>query len=105
MVSAMLKEIEDLFTTRFGTFPPARRLWIHVLELHVIDTSTLYPERGDRKQALDRLRVGPLSKTHHFSTYRSGLFLGLALPAIAAGSYLCMNFSETGQWYHSELRW
>ncbi|KAH0835834.1 EXS family-domain-containing protein [Lanmaoa asiatica] len=66
MVSTMLKEMEDLFTMRF--------------------------ERGDRKKAMDRLRVGPSSKTHHFSTFRSGLWLGLALPAVAGGSYL--SFQE-----------
>ncbi|KAF8549651.1 hypothetical protein OG21DRAFT_1554406 [Imleria badia] len=66
MVSTMIKEMEDLFAMRF--------------------------ERGDRKKALDRLRVGPLIKTHHFSTFRSGLWMGLSLPAIVGGTFLCMNF-------------
>ena len=105
MVSTMLKEVEDLFATRFGTPLPLERRRTRVCEFRITDPSAFYPERGDRKKALDRLRIGPLLKTHHFSSYRSGLCLGLALPAIAQGSYLCMNFSKTVQWYHSELHW
>ncbi|KAN0084540.1 EXS family domain containing protein [Tylopilus felleus] len=66
MVTTMLKEMEDLFALRF--------------------------ECGDRKKALDRLRVGPFVKTHHFSTFRSGAWLGLALPAIVGGA--CLAFRE-----------
>ncbi|KAG6379562.1 EXS family-domain-containing protein [Boletus reticuloceps] len=66
VVAAMLKETERHFAMRF--------------------------ERGDRKKARGNLRVGPSSKTHHFSTFRSGLWLGLAIPAIAGGSYL--SFQE-----------
>ncbi|KAG9313638.1 EXS family protein/ERD1/XPR1/SYG1 family protein [Chiua virens] len=62
IVSTMLKEAEDLYAAKF--------------------------ERGDRKKAMSRLRVGPFVKTHHFSTFRSGMWLGLALPALALGTYL-----------------
>lgn len=44
--------------------------------------------RGDKKKAMVVLRAGTQAKTHHFSTWRSGLFMGLALPAFAAGLYL-----------------
>ncbi|KAH7887083.1 hypothetical protein F5I97DRAFT_1791213, partial [Phlebopus sp. FC_14] len=54
VVNTMLREMEDLFAARF--------------------------ERGDKKKAINRLRVGPLMKSHHFSTFRSGLWLGLAIP-------------------------
>ncbi|KAF8430870.1 EXS family-domain-containing protein, partial [Boletus edulis BED1] len=64
VVAAMLKETERHFAMRF--------------------------ERGDRKKARGNLRVGPSSKTHHFSTFRSGLWLGLAIPAIGGGSYLLL---------------
>ncbi|KAH0832144.1 EXS family-domain-containing protein [Lanmaoa asiatica] len=66
IVSDMLKEMEHLFATQF--------------------------EHGDRKKAMDHLRVGSSSKTHHSSVFRSALWLGLALPAIAGGSYL--SFQE-----------
>lgn len=50
-------------------------------------------ERGNRKKAISHLRVKPLSKTYHFIILRSGLWFGLALPAIAGGFYLCMFLS------------
>ncbi|TFK19881.1 EXS-domain-containing protein [Coprinopsis marcescibilis] len=36
---------------------------------------------GNKKKALKRLRGGTRVKSHHFSTFRSGLMLGLAVPA------------------------
>ncbi|KAF8558287.1 hypothetical protein OG21DRAFT_1227633 [Imleria badia] len=68
IVSIMLKEMVHLFAMRF--------------------------EHGNRKKAKDHLRVEPLSKPQHdFSTFGFGFsfWLGLALPAIAAGSYLCRS--------------
>ncbi|KAF9239798.1 hypothetical protein BU15DRAFT_46384 [Melanogaster broomeanus] len=65
MVSTMLKEMEDLFAARF--------------------------ERGDKKKAINRLRVGTSLKSHHFSTFRSGIWLGLAVPAVVLGAYMCRN--------------
>ncbi|EGO29716.1 hypothetical protein SERLADRAFT_433683 [Serpula lacrymans var. lacrymans S7.9] len=53
-VNGLLKEMEELFAVRF--------------------------ERGDKKKALVRLRAGSQHKSHHFSTFRSGAWLGLALP-------------------------
>lgn len=35
-----------------------------------------------------RLRGFAQHKTHHFSTFRTGLMLGLALPAFVDGLYL-----------------
>ncbi|KAI9573493.1 EXS family-domain-containing protein [Boletus coccyginus] len=67
MVSIMLKEMEHLFALHFG--------------------------HGDRKKAKNLLRVEPSSKTHDSNTFRSGLWLGLALPAIAAGCYLSFDHS------------
>ncbi|TFY73631.1 hypothetical protein EWM64_g10381 [Hericium alpestre] len=40
---------------------------------------------GDRKRALVRLRAGSEHKTHYFSTFRTGLALGLAVPALVDG--------------------
>ncbi|KAF7763567.1 hypothetical protein Agabi119p4_8104 [Agaricus bisporus var. burnettii] len=42
---------------------------------------------GDVKRAMGRLRGGARTKTHHFSTFRSGLLIGVGLPALAAGIY------------------
>ncbi|KAF8414729.1 hypothetical protein L210DRAFT_3400018, partial [Boletus edulis BED1] len=68
IVGALLKEIEHLYARRF--------------------------ERGDRKKARDHLRVGLLSRTHTLSTFRFGLWLGLAIPAIVAGFNLCRNLFQ-----------
>ncbi|KAH7913119.1 hypothetical protein BJ138DRAFT_1003013, partial [Hygrophoropsis aurantiaca] len=62
-VNDLLKEMEELFAARF--------------------------ERGDKKRALNRLRIGSAHKSHHFSTFRSGLWLGLAAPAVVTGFILC----------------
>lgn len=43
--------------------------------------------RGDKKKALARLRGGAKHTSHHFSTFRTGMFLGLAVPALADGLY------------------
>ncbi|KZT23701.1 hypothetical protein NEOLEDRAFT_1069012, partial [Neolentinus lepideus HHB14362 ss-1] len=61
-VDATMREMEELFAARF--------------------------ERGDRKKALERLRAGSRVKSHHFSTFRSGLAIGLAIPALVSGLYL-----------------
>lgn len=36
-------------------------------------------EHGNTKQARERLRVSPSTKAHHFSTFRSGVYLGLSM--------------------------
>jgi xenotropic and polytropic retrovirus receptor 1 len=42
--------------------------------------------RGDKKKAMARLRGSwRTRKTHHFSTFRAGMFVGLALPAFIDG--------------------
>lgn len=41
--------------------------------------------RGDKKKALTRLRGGGQHQTHHFSTFRTGMMLGLAVPALVDG--------------------
>ncbi|KAH6918027.1 SPX domain-containing protein, partial [Coprinopsis sp. MPI-PUGE-AT-0042] len=42
---------------------------------------------GNQKKAMKRLRGGTRIKSHHFSTWRSGLLLGLAIPAIISGFF------------------
>ncbi|KAI0266051.1 EXS family-domain-containing protein [Gloeopeniophorella convolvens] len=58
-VQELLKELEDQYTARFA--------------------------KGDKKRALVRLRAMSSHKTHHFSSFRTGVGLGLALPAFVDG--------------------
>ncbi|KAJ3552867.1 hypothetical protein NM688_g3924 [Phlebia brevispora] len=58
----MLNELERLYAARFA--------------------------HGDQKAAKNRLRGQTQDKTHHFSTFRTGMLLGLALPAFIDGIYL-----------------
>lgn len=67
MVSSMLKETEDLFAARF--------------------------ERGDKKKAITHLRVGATQKSHHFSTFRTGVWLGSSIPATVTGLIACQRHS------------
>ncbi|EPQ26342.1 uncharacterized protein PFL1_05990 [Pseudozyma flocculosa PF-1] len=46
---------------------------------------TAYFEHGNRKEALNRLRTRDDTTTHHFSVFRSGLYLGIALCATVGG--------------------
>lgn len=43
-------------------------------------------EKGSRKKAIQRLRfMGAAATTHHFSVWRAGIFLGLAIPPFIDG--------------------
>lgn len=44
-------------------------------------------EQGDKKRATARLRSASKRKSHHLSTVRSGIAIGLAVPALAMGIY------------------
>lgn len=41
--------------------------------------------RGDKKRANKRLRTGGSTRTHHFSAFRAGVYLGLGIPALSQG--------------------
>lgn len=83
--------MESLFALRFGMFPSTlSKVKFMCFNRHV---ETSHSERGDKKKAKKQLRVEPLSTTDDSRTFRFGLWLGLAVPAIAAGTYLCMDFS------------
>ncbi|VDB96024.1 unnamed protein product [Peniophora sp. CBMAI 1063] len=53
--------------------------------------------RGDRKKAMLRLRSTALHKTHHFSTFRTGLFVGLAVPVMVSGIVQSFHADARGQ--------
>ncbi|CAE6434658.1 unnamed protein product [Rhizoctonia solani] len=67
----LLKEIERIYATRF--------------------------EKGDEKKARMRLRATARQSTHHFSTFRSGMLVGLALPALAMGIYYSLQEEQRDQ--------
>ncbi|KAI0763436.1 hypothetical protein BD413DRAFT_484224, partial [Trametes elegans] len=60
-VDSLIRDMEALFAARFAS--------------------------GDKKKALARLRGGAKHTSHHFSTFRTGMYLGLAIPALADGLY------------------
>lgn len=60
-VGVMLKQVEELFAARFG--------------------------RGDKKWAMAQLRAEKRHRSYHSSALRSGIALGLALPALVSGVY------------------
>lgn len=70
-----------------------RRYWYSSLYLFRFRVA-----RGDRKTAMRRLHAGALAKNHHFSTFRSGLFVGLALPALVTGLYHSI-YQDSSQMY------
>lgn len=75
-VQALLKEAEEQFTSRFSR---------HFRWLTSSFFDDLYTAQGDRKRALASLRSTQTQKTHHFSTFRTGTALGLAIPAFVDG--------------------
>ncbi|KAG8991558.1 hypothetical protein FRB94_012433 [Tulasnella sp. JGI-2019a] len=60
-IKKMIESMEELYASRF--------------------------EGGDKKKARDRLRMLGRTKTHHFSTFRTGIYLGLTIPALVVGVY------------------
>jgi len=64
-----------------------RRSSVCFLSLDTWQRLIMQVVRGDLKKAMERLRGCVISKTHHFSTFRSGILLGLALPLLASGIY------------------
>lgn len=47
----------------------------------------MFVEAGDRKRARERLRAHFQPRNHHFSTFRTGIMVGLSIPPIVAGIY------------------
>lgn len=58
--------------------------------------------RGDKKKALERLRTSTSPKTHHFSTFRSGLLIGFAISALidglGKGQYFWAAITRVASW-------
>lgn len=58
-----------------------------LVPIHHVSDLILWLVRGNLKKAMNRLRGGSRIKTHHSSTFRSGLLIGAAVPAFASGIY------------------
>lgn len=84
-VQQLLREMEESFTARFGKSLVVTGLIGVLMISHIA--------KGDRKRALVRLRTVSSYKTHHFSTFRTGLALGLTLPAVIDGIVRCKSSS------------
>lgn len=67
-VAQMLREAEDFYAEGFA--------------------------RGNKTVAMQRLRLEPSTKTHHQSTFRSGVYLGLSVSALASVIYQCSQASS-----------
>lgn len=52
-------------------------------------TAPIFSEHGDSKKARERLRRQQMEKTHYQSVFRSGLMLGIGLPAAIAALVEC----------------
>lgn len=81
VVDDLLEEVEALYATRFGKLTA----WVENLPQTFDPTTHLLQfraENGDKKKARDRLRVSASTKTHHGSTFRTGIYVGVALPAL-----------------------
>lgn len=78
-VQSMLSEMERLYAARFSMPTTQCPFAIHLI---------LHLARGDIKLAKSRLRGHTQQKTHHYSTFRTGLLIGLAIPAFVDGLYL-----------------
>lgn len=81
-VKALIHDLEALFAARFGLYTDvASRQASCSCSVNVLTA------RGDKKKALARLRGGAKHTSHHFSTFRTGMALGLAIPALVSGIY------------------
>ncbi|KAF8483139.1 hypothetical protein JB92DRAFT_3032620 [Gautieria morchelliformis] len=62
--------------------------WMQVATL----SHNLISENGDRKKARRRLKSPVLHKSHHFSTFCSGIYIGLAIPVLVSAAYSSATF-------------
>jgi xenotropic and polytropic retrovirus receptor 1 len=74
----MLGEVETLYAARFGKY---RDFTCHTSLAHC------FTEKGDRKKAKNRLRASLKPQSHHLTTFRTGVFVGLSIPALISGIY------------------
>ncbi|SCV74035.1 BQ2448_6467 [Microbotryum intermedium] len=61
------------------------------------DAFTSIFERGDRKKALERLRNTGQSERHHFTAWRAGVYIGIAIPLLVEGIVKSCSASTRAQ--------
>jgi hypothetical protein len=64
----------------FASDKPVRQMMTQMEDMYAAAFA-----RGDKKQANKRLRTGGSTRTHHFSAFRAGVYLGLGIPALFQG--------------------
>lgn len=68
---------------------------IDIVAAKVEDLYTNNFERGNRKDAISKLRSTGVNKTYYFATFRGGIFFGLAIPFFIEALYRgCLNLVE-----------
>lgn len=79
-VKQMMSDMEQMYAAAFGAS------FFNYLLVSLRDTHlTLWLVRGDKKTATKRLRAGNSLKSHHFSAFRAGVLVGIAIPALVEG--------------------
>lgn len=73
----MLQEVEKLYASHFGKCPS---------QSHCINPNACLVN-GDSKKARIHLRNIAAPSNHHFSVFRSGVLIGLSIPALVIGAY------------------
>lgn len=77
----MITQVEEMFSAQFS-------MWRSILFTSLLSIPAV---RGDKKKAKKRLRVTPAQRSHHFNSFRSGMMVGLAIPALASGIHMSMT--------------
>jgi uncharacterized membrane protein len=83
----MMEEMEALYTLRFSVYICSCMCFIS-LNISFLPSIA----RNDRKRAAHRLKGGSVVKSHHYSSFRSGIFFGLALPPLISGLWSSASF-------------
>ena len=75
----MAREMEEIYASVFSR--------LHLLFGYILRSHNVLniPARGDKEKALKRLRPMTAIKSYHFSIFRSGLLIGVAIPALIDG--------------------
>ena len=79
LLAELIRDTEDMYTAHFSE----RRF----SDLRTIRLTRGDIARGDKKRALGHLRAGWNQETQYSAMFRSGVYLGLAVPALVSGLY------------------
>jgi hypothetical protein len=90
-----MKEMEEMFAIAFCGY--SFYTFQDFIGLFISQTDRLYGllVDDDKKKAMTHLRTVPAPRTHHLVTFRVGLYLGLAVPALIDGLYTGQHLFES----------